>query len=249
MIVSAKGVHVQLGTSHILSGVDLELEAGRTLALLGANGSGKSTLVRALVGTVPISVGEIELFGVNLRRRRQIPWERIGYGPQRVTATSGVPATALETVRAGLTFGNRLRPRRGANEQAMRALETVNLGHRAHESVQTFSGGQQQRILTARALVKNPDLLILDEPFAGVDSESRAQITAVLRAQREAGTTIILVLHEVHEYAELVDEAIILEAGKVLEHTTDIENLSGSGNHNHHGQAPHYRSPNMAGLV
>lgn len=254
--VTASGLHVQLGSAHILLGIDFELAQGRTLAVLGANGSGKSTLVRAFVGAIPTSAGTITLFGTDLTARRKVDWARIGFAPQRTTATSGVPATALETVMGGLVYGNRLRPRRGGREAAMAALDTVGLADRANESVQTFSGGQQQRILTARALVRDPDLLILDEPFAGVDSSSRETILVTLAAEKAKGKTIILVLHEVHEYRELVDEALILDAGRVLEHTTDIADLHGSGHHalpghdhvhEHGDNAPHYRSPWLGG--
>ena len=100
--VTASGLHVQLGSAHILLGIDFELAQGRTLAVLGANGSGKSTLVRALVGAIPTSAGTITLFGTDLTARRKVDWARIGFAPQRTTATSGVPATALETVMLSL---------------------------------------------------------------------------------------------------------------------------------------------------
>ncbi|VEI12586.1 metal ABC transporter ATP-binding protein [Trueperella bialowiezensis] len=254
--IKASGVHVQLGSAHILLGIDFELAAGRTLAIVGANGSGKSTLVRALVGAIPISAGRIELYGQSLASRRKVDWARIGYAPQRVTATSGVPATALEAVMGGLIYGNKLRPSRGGKERALAALDQVGLAHRAHESVQTFSGGQQQRILTARALVRDPDMLILDEPFAGVDTNSRRAILDVLHAQHDRGKTIVLVLHEIHEYLGLVDEALILDGGRVREHTDDVSDLRGSGYHANplHDHAheytddpPHYRSPYLEG--
>lgn len=254
--IEASGVHVQLGSAHILLGIDFRLETARTLAILGSNGSGKSTLVRALVGAIPISHGRIELFGEDLSSRRSVDWARIGYAPQRVTATSGVPATALEAVMGGLIYGNRLRPARGGKQKALAALAKVGLANRADDSVQTFSGGQQQRILTARALVRDPDMIILDEPFAGVDTYSRQAILDVLHEQHDRGKTIVLVLHEIHEYLGLVDEALILDAGRVREHTTEISDLRGSGHHadpdhdhthEHTDDPPHFRSPYLGG--
>lgn len=256
--IRASGVHVQLDSAHILLGVDFELEVGRTLAFVGSNGSGKSTLVRALVGAIPISEGRIELFGQDLATRRKVDWSRIGYAPQRVTATSGVPATALEAVMGGLIYGSRLRPKRGGVKKALAALDQVGLAHRANESVQTFSGGQQQRVLTARALIRDPDMIILDEPFAGVDSHSRESILNVLYEQHDRGKTLVLVLHEIHEYLGLLDEALILDAGKVREQTTQIAYLRGSGHHARPGHdhahegsedPPHYLSPSLEGLV
>ncbi|MEW6929117.1 metal ABC transporter ATP-binding protein [Trueperella pyogenes] len=255
--ISASEVHVQLGSAHILLGISFELAEGRTLAVLGSNGSGKSTLVRALVGAIPISHGHVQLFGHSLKHRRRVDWARIGFAPQRATATSGVPATALETVMGGLIYGNRLLAPRGGRDKAMAALDVVGLADRAHESVQTFSGGQQQRVLTARALVRNPDMVILDEPFAGVDAASRETILAALYAQQAQGKTIVLVLHEIHEYLGLIHEALILDGGHVLEHTTEVADLHGSGHHglpghdhvHAHGDAPHLHSPYVEGLL
>ncbi|MDO5025594.1 MAG: ATP-binding cassette domain-containing protein [Trueperella sp.] len=250
-VVEITDLHVQLGSAHILRGVDLELTPGRTLAVLGANGSGKSTLIRTLMGITPVQRGSIELFGTPLSRRRQVPWEKIGYAPQRVTATSGVPATALETVAAGLVYGSKLRPGRGWREKAMAALDLVGLAHRANESVQTFSGGQQQRVTTARALVRKPELLILDEPFAGIDAASRAALIETLEAQHRAGVALILVLHELYEIEYLIDEAVVLEQGKIVQHSEcDHGLLVGQDNHHAHGtEHPHYRSPVMAGTL
>ncbi|MFP7696001.1 metal ABC transporter ATP-binding protein [Trueperella sp. LYQ143] len=233
--IQTSGVHVHIGAAHILRGVDFELATGRTLAVLGSNGSGKSTLIRALVGIIPTSHGTIRLLGHDITQRSRLPWANIGYAPQRITATSGVPATALETVMAGLIYGRRMRPGRGARTQALEALDMVGLAHRATDAVHTFSGGQQQRILTARALVRKPDLLILDEPFAGVDDTSRESIRRVLHREQERGTTIVLVLHEIQEHLALLHEALVLDAGRVLEHTSDLSRIAGRTGHNHPG--------------
>lgn len=154
--VSVRDLHVKLGGNPILHGIDLDIDTGSTVAILGVNGSGKSTLIRALVGAIPHSQGKIHLFGQPLGRKTQ--WQRIGYAPQRVTSVSHVPATALETVMSGFIHGWKFWLPKSARSRAMEALATVGLAHRAHESVQTFSGGQQQRVLIARALVRNPDL-------------------------------------------------------------------------------------------
>src|SRR5699024_8226873 len=101
--IRARDLGVSVGNARILRHVDLEVADGETVALLGANGSGKSTLVKALVGVVPVTAGSGELYGVDVTSaRRHVPWDRVGYGPQRVTATAGVPATALEVVTSGL---------------------------------------------------------------------------------------------------------------------------------------------------
>lgn len=249
-IVQVTDLHVQLGSAHILHGVDFALAPGRTLAVMGANGSGKSTLIRTLMGITPVQRGNINLFGVPLSRRRQVPWQRIGYAPQRVTTTSGVPATALETVAAGLTYGTKLRLGRGWRKKSMAALELVGLDQRANESVQTFSGGQQQRVMMARSLVRKPELIILDEPFAGIDAASRASLIDTLEEQHRAGVALILVLHELYEIEYLIDEAVVLEQGKIVRHSEAKHGQRLDQDHHAHGtEQPHYRSPAMEGAL
>ena len=183
--VAVEGLAVHLGGSRILDDVALSVSSGESVAFLGANGSGKSTLVRAILGIVPASAGSVELFGESIAARRSVPWSRIGYVPQRVTASSGVPATALEVVRSGLLGRGRLWADVGprAKRKALAALSAVGLEDRARDHVQVFSGGQAQRVLIARALVREPDLLFLDEPLAGIDRDSRRALDP-LRASR-----------------------------------------------------------------
>ena len=207
-------LRVQFDRSRIIHDLDLEVPQGQTLGILGPNGSGKSTLIRACLGIVPSS-GRIELFGQRLGSR-SVDWNRVGYAPQHITSTAGVPATALEVVKAGLLSGRQMFPPRGATEMAMEALDLVGLAHRAKESVQTFSGGQQQRVHLARSLVRDPDILFLDEPFSGVDRASREKITEVLAAHREAGMTMVVVLHELQELAPLIDTTIVIEHGRIV---------------------------------
>ncbi len=246
--VELRGVRVAFGNSVILRGIDLDVPAGSTTAVLGANGSGKSTLIRAAVGIVPYS-GSISLFGANVASKRSVPWGRIGYTPQRMSATAGVPATALEVVESGLVYGLRMRPPRGARVQAMAALAAVELDHRAHESVQTFSGGQQQRVLIARALVRDPDLLVLDEPFAGVDRASREAITQVLAERRAEGLTILVVLHEIHDLEALIDETVVIDHGVIVHRggpPRPAEGHDDPQHDHHHGQPPlTYRVPHL----
>ena len=200
--VSARGLHVELGGAAILHHVDLTVADGEVVALLGANGSGKSTLVRALIGVVPAGRGEVSLLGRPLGR--SVPWDRIGYVPQRVSATTGVPATAEEVVVSGTIHGRRVLPPRDARARAREALASVGLADAAGRAVRELSGGQQQRVLIARALVRRPDLLLLDEPVAGVDLPSQEAFAAALSGLAAAGTTILVVLHELGALAPLV---------------------------------------------
>ena len=207
-----------MGSTHILHQVSLTVERGESVALLGANGCGKSTLIKACLGLYPLAGGNVQLFGASLSKRRQVPWMRVGYVPQRVSATAGVPATALEVVRSGL-----LGPGRpfaswgsGAKAQAMEALAQVGLAKRANDHVQVFSGGQAQRVMIARALVRRPQLLFLDEPLAGVDRASRQGLADCLAQLRKQGITLVTVLHEMGELAGLVDRTVTLADGRVV---------------------------------
>ncbi|MEE6286742.1 ATP-binding cassette domain-containing protein [Georgenia sp. MJ173] len=215
--VQVRGLSVSYGQSRILQSVDLEVGPGEMVAILGANGSGKSTLVKALVTVAPATAGSVELFGVDVHRHHhRVPWRRVGYAPQRVGATSGTPATALEVVSSGLLDNRRLRPPRGWRDLAIQALDEVGLADRAGEAVHVFSGGQQQRVLIARAIVRRPDLLILDEPLAGIDQHSKEALAATLTGLRERGTTVLVVLHELGTLDRLLHRAIVLRHGRVV---------------------------------
>lgn len=198
-----------------LCSVDLRIDAGEVVALLGANGSGKTTLVRALLSLVPLTAGRLELFGTPLQSFRE--WPRIGYVPQRGGAATGVPATVQEVVASGRLAVRRLRPARAADREAVRlAIDAVGLSDRARDSVATLSGGQQQRVLIARALTCDPELLVLDEPTAGVDAASQRALAETLHSLVARGTTVLVVTHEIGALHGLITRAVTLAAGRVL---------------------------------
>jgi zinc transport system ATP-binding protein len=212
--IEASGTTVALGGAPIVRDVDLTVNAGEVVALLGANGSGKSTLVRALLGVVPLEGGTVRLLGAPLGPA--VPWERVGYVPQRVSAVTGVPSTACEVVLSGTLHGRHVLPPRGARARARKALADVGLDGVADQAVRTLSGGQQQRVLIARALVRRPDLLFLDEPVAGVDLPSLSAFADTLSALAGEGTTVLVVLHELGTLRPLVQRAVVLRHGAVV---------------------------------
>ncbi|WP_121256512.1 metal ABC transporter ATP-binding protein [Nocardioides ferulae] len=197
----------------VLRRVDLTVRSGEFVTLLGPNGSGKSTLVRALTGLRPLARGTLTLFGTPLESFRD--WHRLGFVPQRAGAASGVPTSVREVVASGrLTRRRGLRPASRADRAAVEsALELVGLADRAKDSVATLSGGQQQRVLIARALAGGPDLFFLDEPTAGVDLPNQQALAGALHALSEAGSTIVLVTHELGPLAPLVDRTVVLRDG------------------------------------
>nr|WP_031507407.1 metal ABC transporter ATP-binding protein [Streptomyces megasporus] len=213
-VLSLRGVTASLGARRVLRGIDLTVGRGEVVALLGANGSGKSTTVRTVVGQVQPTGGDLELFGTPLRRFRD--WRRLGYVPQRSTAAGGVPATVREVVAAGRLARRRLRPLgRDDREAVHRALELVGLADRARDSVNALSGGQHQRVLIARALAGEPELLVMDEPLAGVDLVSQGVLAEALREQTTRGASVLLVLHELGPLAPLIDRSVVLHDGRV----------------------------------
>lgn len=214
-VVAVRNVSVAYGGRTVLRDVSVTVDSGEVVAVLGANGSGKSTLVRSVLGLVPVQAGTIELFGTGQRRFRH--WERIGYVPQRMGATSGVPATVGEVVAAGrLARRGILRPPRAADRAAVAAaLESVGLADRAGDPVAVLSGGQQQRTLIARALAGRPDLLILDEPTAGVDAASQEAFASALGRFVADGGTAVLVAHELGPLEPLISRAVVIHHGGV----------------------------------
>ncbi|MDR1427245.1 MAG: ATP-binding cassette domain-containing protein [Bifidobacteriaceae bacterium] len=212
--VRVQDLHVGFDATQVLRGISLTIDTGDVVALLGANGSGKTTLVKAILGIVPMTRGSVRLLGVPLGRA--VPWDRIGYVPQRSTATTGVPTTPLEVVASGLLAGRRLRPPRDARGRAEAALATMGLSERAHDTVAELSGGQQQRVLIARALVKDPALLILDEPNTGLDASSQDALVEALGARLvPPALTIVMVLHETGPYAPLITRSVVLRDGRI----------------------------------
>lgn len=215
-VVDVTGGCVELGTRPVLRGIDLGVGRGEVVAVLGANGSGKSTLVRSLLGLVPLTRGDVRLFGIPLDRFDE--WRRIGYVPQRATAGAGVPASVGEVVAAGrLAHRRPFRPATREDRRAVRAaIDAVGLGNRVHDGVATLSGGQQQRVLIARALAGRPDLLVMDEPTAGIDLESQEHLAAVMTRLVDAGTTVLLVAHEIGPLGALIGRSVVMRDGRVV---------------------------------
>ncbi|GGO17825.1 metal ABC transporter ATP-binding protein [Micromonospora parathelypteridis] len=217
----------------VLRDVSLTVTAGEVVAVLGANGSGKSTLIRAVLGLVPISAGSVTLFDRPLRRFRQ--WARIGYVPQRLGAGGGVPATVREVVASGrLARRGILRPPGRADRAAVdAALVAVGLADRAGDPVSTLSGGQQQRTLIARALAGQPELLVLDEPTAGVDAASQEAFANALRDFVADGGTVLLVAHELGPLRPVISRAVVVHEGGIC-HDGAVPDPAG-----HHAEPDH----------
>lgn len=214
-VFTLRGGTVVFGSRVVLDAVDFRLDGGDFLALLGDNGSGKTTLVRALVGLVPLSAGSLEIFSTPAARFGDR--HRIGYVPQRLAASTGVPATAFEVVLSGraAVVGPLRRYGRPDRELAAEALAAVGLAERRNDPVGSLSTGQQQRVLIARALAAEPDVLILDEPASALDAESQDALAAMLGRRKQHGDSVLLVAHGLGPIEPLVTRVVVLDAGSV----------------------------------
>ncbi|CCH78096.1 ABC-type Mn/Zn transport systems ATPase component [Nostocoides japonicum T1-X7] len=203
------------GDRAVVTHVDLDLHPGDVVAVLGPNGSGKTTLVKGLLGLDAHLGGDVELFGVPRRQFRD--HARIGYVPQRHSLSASVRATVSEIVAVGrLPHRPWWRRASARDHQAVRdALQTVGLLDRADAEVATLSGGQQRRVLIARALAGDADVLVMDEPTAGVDAANQEVLATVLESLAAQGRTMLVVTHELEALELIVNRIVCIRAGIV----------------------------------
>jgi zinc transport system ATP-binding protein len=249
-VVRIERLCVEFDGAHVLEDVDLTIRAGEFVALLGPNGSGKTTLVRAMLGLQPYAHGRVSIFGEALPRFRS--WQRIALVPQRLPGASSIPVSVWETVLSGLISPRRRwRPlTRAERAAAAKALDDVGLTGKRHERLDTLSGGQQRRVLIARALASGADLLVMDEPTAGVDAEHVARLTGLLATLHERGITIIVVTHELTGMTHLVTRAVVLGSEQRESVSYDGPPPIPGGLHDdvHHHDGPHEPGPSVIGL-
>jgi zinc transport system ATP-binding protein len=248
-VLALDAVGVVLGGRPIVRDVSFDVHRGQVVAIVGANGSGKSTLVKALVGLNPVTQGSVELFGTPLTRFHD--HARVGYVPQRSDFAAGVPATVREVVTSGRI--PRRRPfvplSRTDRSTVSAAMAAVGMGDRAGHAVGTLSGGQQQRVLVARTLAGEPELLLLDEPNAGVDADSQERIAETLGARARAGASVVVVLHELGPFAPLIDRVVALRDGRVTYDGPPDQLVDGDVHvHHHDTREPGWLPPLQAPL-
>ena len=217
-VVEAEAVSFAYGAEQALVDVSLRVGPGEFVALVGPNGSGKSTLVRLLLGLLEPDAGAVRLFGKSVRQLRE-RW-RVGYVPQRPVAINDLPATVREVVSAGrLGRSGWHRRLRTADWEAIdHAIEEVDLVALRHRRLGELSGGQQQRVFIARALAAEPDLLVADEPVAGVDAESQRRFRDSLsHLVLDHGGAVLLVSHELGAVADDLDRIVVLKQSVVFD--------------------------------
>lgn len=215
-VLEGAGITFSYGDHDVLEGVDLEVRAGEFVALVGPNGSGKSTLLRILLGLLEPQAGRVTMFGQPPGELDE-PW-RVGYVPQRPPLVEQLPATVWEVVASGCLarrgWARRLRP--SDREDVDHALESVALEDLAGARLNELSGGQQQRVMIARALVNRPDLVILDEPSAGIDAGSQSRFRdSLVHMVTDHRAAILLVSHELSAVATDLKRLLVLRRGRI----------------------------------
>jgi len=219
LAVELRGVSFAYGNqAPTLRSVDLAVEPGEFVAIAGPNGGGKTTLLRLTLGLERAAAGEVLLFGepaATFSRR-----ERLAYLPQRQRLETSAPATVREVVSAGrLATAGLLGPLRALDRARVEeAIARVGLERQASTPISRLSGGQQQRALLAKALAGEPELLVLDEPTTGVDTEAQEALAAFLdRLHRELGVTILYVSHEFGAVERFVERLVLVRGGIVFD--------------------------------
>jgi zinc/manganese transport system ATP-binding protein len=222
--IELRNARASMGGREVWSGVDLVVRAGEFVAVLGSNGSGKSTLLRAILGLVETPHGTVSVLGEAPGTANR----EIGYLPQRHGFDSASPIRAVDLVRLGLDGSKwgvplgigpgRKGARRSARARVREAIELVGAGAYAERTLGELSGGEQQRILIAQALVRRPRILMLDEPLDSLDLPNQAAVTALVqRICRTENVAVLLVAHDVNPLLPYLDQVIYLAGGHALQ--------------------------------
>lgn len=245
-IIEVRGASFGYANRVVVADISLTVTTGEALAIVGGNGSGKSTLVRGLLGLNDQLGGQVLLFGEPANRfdRRYL----LGYVPQRHTLSSTAAATVFEVVATGRLPHHGLFSRLGRHDRDVieRSLEVVGLTRAARAEVDTLSGGQQRRVLIARALAGEPQALLMDEPTAGVDAANQWALAEVFDRLARRGTTLLVVTHDIEPMAGALHRVVAMNAGTItydgrLEPFLADPALRATG-HGHHHDAPRPRS-------
>ena len=208
--VQVSGLTKTIDDKRVLADITFDVPRGAYVALLGANGAGKSTLLRILATLIPPTKGHLALFGETLRREASGLRARLGL------IGHGTMLYRDLSARENLVFFGRLYDVPDAAARADELLEYVGLTGRAHDPVKTFSRGMAQRVSIARALVHDPELLLADEPFAGLDAPSQGMLQEMLGRLHDEGKTIILASHDLAQALRMAGRSLVLRQGRLV---------------------------------
>lgn len=210
--VQLQGARLAFGSRTLWDGLDLAIAAGEFVAVLGPNGAGKTSMLKVLLGQLPLTAGTVRIAGRPVRRGSQ----RIGYVPQQRSFDPGLPVRARDLVGFGID-GHRwglTMPNNGRRGRVDAALATVGATGYADAPVGLLSGGEQQRLRIAQALVTDPDVLLCDEPLLSLDLAHQQAVSNLIdRRRRDAGTAVVFVTHEINPILSMVDRVLYLAGG------------------------------------
>ncbi|MGA7434118.1 MAG: metal ABC transporter ATP-binding protein [Solirubrobacterales bacterium] len=208
--VTIEDVRVNYGDTVALDGINVTFSPGQVHGLIGMNGSGKSTLYKAMMGLVPTKTGTISLFGVSSKEARRS--QRVAYAPQSEIVDWNFPVSVSDVVMMGRYGHMGWRRHAGSDDRkaVAEALSRVELEDLADRQIGALSGGQRKRAFVARGLAQGAELMLLDEPFAGVDKRSEATMTKLLRSLAADGRTIIVSTHDLIAVPALCDTVSLI---------------------------------------
>jgi zinc/manganese transport system ATP-binding protein len=210
-VVRLEHAQARIAGRPVWTDVTLEIAAGEFTAVLGPNGAGKTTLLRVLLGELPLAAGQVTVLG----REPGGAKGQIGYLPQRRHFDAGIRVRGVDLVRLGLDGARWGIPvARSGRDRVQQAIELVGAAEYADRPIGRLSGGEQQRLLIAQALVSDPRMLILDEPLDSLDLPNQTAVTALLaRICKEQGVTVVLVAHDVNPLLSYLDRVVYFGAG------------------------------------
>ncbi len=210
-MISCTGVTKRYATGFLaLDAVDLSIEKGEIFALLGPNGAGKTTLIGVICGIVSMTSGKVLVAGHDVQRDYRAARETIGLVPQEIALD------IFSTVLATVSFSRRLFGRRSDPAYVERLLRDLTLWDKRSARIVELSGGMKRRVMIAKALSHQPDVLFLDEPSAGVDVNLRRDMWALVRRLRDEGVTVILTTHYIEEAEAMADRVGVIDKGRIL---------------------------------
>lgn len=211
-LLFAEGLCKTFNGFKAVDGISLRMARGECFGILGPNGAGKTTTVRMIYGFSPVSSGTLKVFGLNIQKHARLIKAKTGVCQQENNLDPD-----LTVVQNLVTFASYFDiPRVVAKQRASELLYFMRLEHKQHAKILELSGGMQRRLVIARALINEPDLLILDEPTTGLDPQSRHQVWERLAKLKAGGLGILLTTHYMEEAAHLCDRLVIMDHGRIL---------------------------------
>lgn len=212
IVVSADNLTKQYNSLAAVNNISFQIKRGERFGFLGPNGAGKTTTIKMLYGMSPLTAGTLEVLGLDVLTQVREIKKRIGVVPQETNLD-----TELSVIDNLLIYANYFGiPRNTARKRAEELLNFIHLEERANTMVDALSGGMKRRLLLARALINNPELLILDEPTTGLDPQARHLIWDRLISLREQGVTVVITTHYMDEASTLCDLLVIMDEGKII---------------------------------